>query len=96
MNERFFRFNTGRFYSPTGQRIYCLAEEVEDQIVIYFRDVTRMIVGMVQWRTYRGLDPYTDRELEAHLLTHYDRCAYTYPLELDSKLAEIDQHYKER
>jgi hypothetical protein len=96
MNERFFRFNTGRFYSPTGQRIYCLAEDGHGFVRIYFRDVTRMITGMVQWRTDRALDTYADWSLEANVMTHYDRCAYSYPPELERKVAEIEQHYKER
>ena len=98
MNERFFRFNTGRTYAPNyhGQRIHCLAQESGGFIKVYFWDCTRQIRGMVQWYTHRGLDTYADWSLEANLMTHYDRCDYSFPPELERKMAEIEQHYKER
>ena len=96
MNKRFFRFNTGRTYSATGQRIHCLAEDGHGLVRIYFNDITRQIRGMVQWCTSRSLDTFPDWALEDNVMHHYDRCDYSYPPELERKVAEIEQHFKER
>jgi hypothetical protein len=96
MSKRFFRFNTGRRYGPNGQRIYCLAEASDSVIRVYFWDGTREIRGMVAWDTDRELDSFPDWALEDNVLGHYDRNDYSYPPELERKVAEIVQHYKER
>ena len=96
MNKRFFRFNTGPAYGPEVLHMHCLAEESGGFIHVYFRDFTRDIRGMVQWYTARGLKSFSDFSLEEDLMAHYDRSDYSYPPELERKLAEIEQHYKER
>ena len=62
----------------------------------YFMDGTRKITGMVSGYSDRGLENFADWALEDNVLHHYDRNDYSYPPELERKVAEIVNHYKEK